>query len=312
MSIDMRIDRWIRNNVGNIPQGLIEKGLRKGTIKLNNKKVKSSKKLQLNDEIKIFKFNYKLNIKKKINNFIPTKQSVKQSENQIIDDNENFIVVNKKSGISVQGGTKSKKNLIDIFTKSKIFKNNKPFTVHRLDKDTSGILIIAKNRDSAKLLTTLFRLRKIYKTYLAISIGEIEKNFGQLEHDLIKYEGNKKIVEKAFSYFKVLDRNSNCSLVELKPITGRKHQLRKQLFAIGHPILGDNKYKLNQYNKYINKSLMLHAYKIKFMINKKKYTYKAEVPETFINVLKQKRLNFLNTWLNILLIYQKYCHNFVF
>tara|TARA_Y100000590_G_scaffold134843_1_gene154252 strand:+ start:429 stop:1316 length:888 start_codon:yes stop_codon:yes gene_type:complete len=295
MSIDMRIDRWIRNNVGNIPQGLIEKGLRKGTIKLNNKKVKSSKKLQLNDEIKIFKFNYKLNIKKKINNFIPTKQSVKQSENQIIDDNENFIVVNKKSGISVQGGTKSKKNLIDIFTKSKIFKNNKPFTVHRLDKDTSGILIIAKNRDSAKLLTTLFRLRKIYKTYLAISIGEIEKNFGQLEHDLIKYEGNKKIVEKAFSYFKVLDRNSNCSLVELKPITGRKHQLRKQLFAIGHPILGDNKYKLNQYNKYINKSLMLHAYKIKFMINKKKYTYKAEVPETFINVLKQKRLNFLNT-----------------
>ena len=295
MSIDMRIDRWIRNNVGNIPQGLIEKGLRKGTIKLNNKKVKSSKKLKLNDEIKIYKFNYKLNIKKKINHFIPTKQAIKQNENQIIDDNENFIVVNKKSGISVQGGTKSKKNLIDIFTKSKIFKNSKPFTVHRLDKDTSGILIIAKNRDSAKLLTTLFRLRKIHKTYLAISNGEIEKNFGQLEHDLIKYERNKKIVEKAFSYFKVLDRNSNCSLVELKPITGRKHQLRKQLFAIGHPILGDNKYKLNQYNKYINKNLMLHAYKIKFMINKKKYTYKAEVPETFINVLKLKRLNFLNT-----------------
>ena len=295
MSIDMRIDRWIRNNVGNIPQSLIEKELRKGAIKLNNKKVKSSKKLQLNDEIKLFKFNYRLNVKKKINNFIPNKQAVKQNENQIIDDNENFIVVNKKSGISVQSGTKSKKNLIDIFTKSKIFKNNKPFTVHRLDKDTSGILIIAKNRDSAKLLTTLFRLRKIYKTYLAISIGEIEKNFGQLEHDLIKYEGNKKIVEKAFSYFKVLDRNSNCSLVELKPITGRKHQLRKQLFAIGHPILGDNKYKLNQYNKYINKSLMLHAYKIKFMINKKKYTYKAEIPETFINVLKLKRLNFLNT-----------------
>ena len=64
MSIDMRIDRWIRNNVGNIPQSLIEKELRKGAIKLNNKKVKSSKKLQLNDEIKIFKFNYKLNIKK--------------------------------------------------------------------------------------------------------------------------------------------------------------------------------------------------------------------------------------------------------
>ena len=294
-SIDMRIDRWIRNNVGNLPQSLIEKCLRKGTIKLNNKKVQSSKKLQLNDEIKIFKFNFKLNIKKKNNKFIPSKDAVKQNENQIIDDNENFIVINKKSGISVQGGTKSKKNLIDIFTNSKKFKNSKPFSVHRLDKDTSGILIIAKNRDYAKLLTTLFRLRKIHKTYLAISNGEIEKNSGQLEHDLIKYEGNKKIVEKAFSYFRVLDRNSNCSLVELKPITGRKHQLRKQLFAIGHPILGDDKYKLNHYNKYINKNLMLHAYKIKFMINKKKYTYKAEFPETFINILRQKRLKFLNT-----------------
>ena len=96
----------------------------------------------------------------------------------IIDDNKDFIVVNKESGIAVQGGTKSKKNLIDIFSKSKIFENSKPYSVHRLDKDTSGVFIIAKNRDSAKLLTSLFRLRKIHKTYLAICYGELEKNKG--------------------------------------------------------------------------------------------------------------------------------------
>ena len=93
----------------------------------------------------------------------------------IIENNENFIVINKSSGISVQGGTKSKKNLIDIFAKSEIFKNSKPYSVHRLDKDTSGVFIIAKKRESAQLLTSLFRLRKVHKTYLAICHGELQK-----------------------------------------------------------------------------------------------------------------------------------------
>ena len=168
MSIGIRFDRWIRNHIGKIPQSLIEKDLRKGNIKLNQKKVKSSTKLKLNDEIVFFNFNYKFNLTKSSQKFNPTNEIIKESENQIIDDNENFVVINKKSGISVQGGTKSKKNLIDIFSKSKIFLNKKPYPVHRLDKSTSGVLIIAKNRETARLLTTLFRIRKIHKTYLAI------------------------------------------------------------------------------------------------------------------------------------------------
>ena len=93
----------------------------------------------------------------------------------IIDNNDNFVVINKTSGISVQGGTKSKKNLIDIFKKSKIFDGTKPYSVHRLDKETSGVFIIAKNRETAQLLTSLFRLRKVHKTYLAICHGELKK-----------------------------------------------------------------------------------------------------------------------------------------
>ena len=292
---DMRIDRWIRSKLGKIPQSLIEKSLRNGKIKLNNKKIKSSYRVKTDDLVELFNFNFKEQNKQINNKFIPSKEIIKDNEGLIIDDNEDFIVLNKAAGLSVQGGTKSKKNIIDIFAKSKIFENTKPFSVHRLDKDTSGAFIIAKHRASAQLLTSLFRLRKVHKTYLAICHGEILKNSGEWNSDLIRYEKNKPIVEKAKTFFKILDKNSNCSLVEMKPITGRKHQLRKQLYSIGHPIYGDDKYKLNKNEKGINKNLMLHSYQIKFMINSKKHTYTALLPDYFKKLIKTKRLKFLNS-----------------
>ena len=291
-SNDMRIDRWIRNHLGKIPQGLIEKNLRSGKIKLNRKKIKSSYKVKTNDKIELFNFNFEVkNIQKKLK-FEPSKDIIRSNEDLIIDNNDDFIILNKSSGISVQGGTKSKKNLIDIFAKSEIFKNSKPYSVHRLDKDTSGVFIIAKNRQSAQLLTSLFRLRKVHKTYLAICHGQIDKNSGEWNHDLIRYDGKKKIIEKSKTLFRVIDKNSEASLVELKPITGRKHQLRKQLYALGKPIFGDTKYILSNSNKGINKKLMLHSYEIKFKINDIKHTYTALLPDYFKKLLKTKRLNF--------------------
>jgi len=293
-SINMRIDRWIKNNIGQIPQALIEKDLRKGNIKINKKKSKSSTKLKLNDEIFFYKYNYEIFKKNLKSKFIPNKETLKINENSIIESNENFVVINKLSGVSVQGGTKSKKNLIDIFSKSKIFTDNKPFTVHRLDKDTSGILIIAKNRSSAQLFTSLFRLRKVHKTYLALCNGELNKDSGTLIHNLIRYDNKKKITEKAITHYKLLDTNLNCSLLELKPITGRKHQIRKQLLEIGHPIVGDRKYNLQEFNSSVNKNLMLHAYKIKFMIENKKFNFKASLPSYFLKSINAKKIKFLN------------------
>jgi len=288
----IRIDKWIRNFLGKVPQGLIEKSLRLGKIKLNSKKIKSYTKLNFKDVINVYdvKFEEK-NFKAKIE-YKPSNEIIKENEDLIIDDNENFIVLNKESGIAVQGGTKSKKNLIDIFTKSKVFENNKPYSVHRLDKDTSGVFIIAKNRDTAKLLTSLFRLRKIHKTYLAICYGELEMDKGTLDQDLVRYENSKKIIEKSKTIFKVLDKNSSCTLLEMNPITGRKHQLRKQLSLIGHPIYGDDKYTFEKKLKTKNKELMLHSYKIKFIINDKKHTYKALLPDYFKKLIKTKRLKF--------------------
>ena len=291
---DMRIDRWFRHSIGHIPQSLIEKNLRAGKIKLNKKKIKSSHKIKTNDKIDLFNVNFKENIVQKKIKFQPSKEIIKSNENQIIENNDDFIVLNKSSGISVQGGTKSKKNLVDIFAKSEIFKHTKPYSVHRLDKDTSGVFIMGKTRECAQLLTSLFRLRKVHKTYLAICHGELDIDSGEWNDDLIRYDGDKKIVEKAKTFFKVLDKNSEASLVELKPITGRKHQLRKQLYAVGQPIFGDTKYKLSNSNKGINKNLMLHSYQIKFKINDIKHTYTALLPDYFKKLLKTKRLNFSN------------------
>ncbi len=291
---DMRIDRWIRNNIGKIPQGLIEKNLRNAKIKVNNKKIKSSYKVKTNDEIDFYNFDYKEKIVQKKIKFNPSEEIIKKNEDLIIDNNDDFIVINKSAGISVQGGTKSKKNLIDIFTKSEIFQNTKPFSVHRLDKDTSGVFIMAKHRKSAQLLTSLFRLRKVHKTYLAICHGELNKDSGEWNNNLTRYENNKPIIETAKTIYKVLDKNSICSLIEMKPITGRKHQLRKQLYEVGNPIYGDQKYKFNNNDKAINKNLMLHSYQIKFMINDKKYTYTALLPDYFKKLLKTKRLKFID------------------
>ncbi len=289
---DMRIDRWTRLKIGKIPQGLIEKYLRSGKIKINKKKIKSSTKVKTNDIVSFFNLDFKETIVQKKIKFEPSKEIIRSNEDQIIDNNENFVVLNKSSGISVQGGTKSKKNLVDIFAKSEIFQGTKPYSVHRLDKDTSGVFVMAKTRESAQLLTSLFRLRKVHKTYLAICHGELNKDSGEWNDDLIRYDGDKKIIEKAKTIYKVLDKNSEASLVELKPITGRKHQLRKQLYALGQPIFGDIKYKISNSSRGLNKNLMLHSYQIKFIIDDIKHTYTALLPDYFRKLLKTKRLRF--------------------
>ena len=251
-------------------------------------------KVKTNDKIELFSFNFEEKLYQKKILFNPSNEVIKSNEKLIIDNNDNFIVLNKNAGISVQGGTKSKKNLIDIFSKSEIFQNTKPYTVHRLDKDTSGVFLIAKNRETAQLLTSLFRLRKVHKTYLAICNGELEKNSGEWNDELVRFDNKKKIFEKAQTTFKVIDKNSSATFLKMKPVTGRKHQLRKQLSNIGHPIYGDTKYTSKFFSQGLNKNLMLHSYEIKFMINDRKYTYKAIPPDYFQKFLKTKRLKNLN------------------
>lgn len=289
--VNSRLDRWFKKNFCEVPQSLIEKNIRKGKIKVNNKKRKGSYKLNKNDRVTVHNLNFTENLNKKnIIKYKATKKDLSSSSNMFIENNENFVVINKPAGIAVQSGTKSIKNIIDILRHTKEFEGMSPYTVHRIDKETTGVLIVAKNRKYAQLFTSLFRIRKIHKTYLGIVLGELEINKGTLIDDLIHYEGNKKIKSEAITQFNVIDKNNNYTLLKLHPQTGRKHQLRKQLFVRGYPILGDSKYRMSNNNQSKKSILMLHAYKINFSISGTKYSYIAEPPLPFKNVLKEKYL----------------------
>ncbi len=287
-----RFDKWFKINVKEIPQSLIEKIIRLNKVKVNKKKIKSSYRIQSGDIVEVYNISmFKINNRPKVLKYKPTRKEVDFYDDYIIENNENFMVINKPAGIAVQSGTKSFRNIIDILKDTKYFKNYKPYIVHRLDKETSGLLVVAKTREYAQLFTSLFRIRKIHKTYVALTYGKISKLKDTLRDNLVSYDNNKKIIQKAISYLKVLRYSDNYSYVELNPITGRKHQLRKQLYNIGNPIVGDDKYFLNRKvkkGKIKNKNLMLHAYKIKFMINNTQYSFKAKYNKEFENFLKKE------------------------
>ena len=285
---ESRLDKWFKNEILDLPHSLLEKILRQNKVKVNKKKTKSSYRLQKGDLIEIYDISKLKPVDKKVKiKYLPKKKEIGIYDDYVIEDNENFIVINKPTGIPVQPGTKSFKNIIDILKNSKYFENSKPFIVHRLDKETSGVLIIAKNRKYAQLFTSLFRIRKIHKTYLAIVYGKVDKSLKVMKDDLIYYENNKKFFQKAISNLKIIKSNESYSYLELNPITGRKHQLRKQLLKIGNPIIGDDKYYLNDRKRVKIKNLMLHAYKIKFMINNVQYNFKAKYNYPFKDFLKK-------------------------
>ena len=287
-----RFDKWFKAKIISLPQSLIEKIIRLNKVKINKKKVKSSYRVQYGDIVEIYDISkFKENNRPKILKYKPSKKEINIYNDFIIENNENFIIINKPAGIAVQSGTKSFKNIIDILKDSKYFLNQKPYIVHRLDKETSGILIVAKTREYAQLFTSLFRIRKIHKTYVALTHGKVSKLKTTLKDDLILYENNKRIVQKAISHLKILKSSDKYSYVELNPITGRKHQLRKQLYNIGNPIVGDDKYFINRKLSRIktkSRSLMLHAYKIKFMINNTQYNFKAKYNKNFEDFLKRE------------------------
>jgi len=273
-----RIDKWIKLNINKFPQSYIEKILRKKKITVNKKKVLASYNLKLNDKIYV-RLNYKFSEKKDTFKYVPTKKDIKDICKDILYQNEDYIVLSKPSGIAVQSGTKTGKNVIDILN----YKNNKFFIVHRLDKDTSGLLLIAKNRYTARYLSEQFSLRQIKKKYLAILKGEFKEKSGKIVSKFINKNKNKNLI--SISDFKILSRNKFYTLIDINLITGRKHQIRKQFKDLNYPIVGDK-----IYGKKENVKLMLHSYMIEFKLRNKKMTYKSEIPEYFLNFLKKINL----------------------
>ncbi len=285
---DQRLDKFLKRFFSNLNQSFIEKNIRKKNILINNKITKSNYNLKETDIIIIknyTKASYS-NFKPKKNRISTSKSILYNFEKSKLYEDNNFIVLDKWSGISTQGGTKIVESIDSIIKNISINFN----LVHRLDKETSGLLIISKNLKFTKIFGNLFKSQAIKKIYIAICAGKpkIKESYVDL---LIPYK-KKEIGVVSKTYYKVLHYNNKFSLIQFEPHTGKKHQIRIVAKKLGCPIIGDKKYNLNNSNK--NEKLKLNARNLYFKINDKKFNFSSKLPKDFINFLKLKNLKYLD------------------
>ncbi|MFN7039508.1 MAG: RluA family pseudouridine synthase [Alphaproteobacteria bacterium] len=299
---DVRIDRLLKRHFPMLSQGSIEKSLRNGLIKLDNIKVPSNHRVKSEQTIEIAKILTEVEIANKPKPTIKiSENSLKDLRNSIIFTNEDMVVLNKPSGMASQGGSKIK-NSIDVAIKQlPEFKDAFPKLVHRLDKDTSGVMVLALNHFSAAKLAEGFKKKTINKKYLALVIGRPPKNEGVIDEPIAKisennYDKIKAVTtgDKAITYYKVIDSLSNkASLIEFTPVTGRTHQIRVHAKILGTPIIGDIKY------GYIDDSLnipqnILHLHSALIEIDdlrNKNYSFSAPLPKHMKESIKMLGLN---------------------
>jgi len=305
----LRLDKFLCQNF-DIPFGLAQKLIREKKVKVNKVRVDASYKTQDADHVEVFAdLKPRLNTEKKKPQV--SAQKIKNFLASIIYQDENLIAVNKPSGLATQGGSGIEISVDDLLFCLKNLpnknlgdnsqlatspaksgpENDSPQLVHRLDKDTSGILLIARNKKTAEFLTASFKNKTIEKTYLALVAGVVKKTEGVIKIPLRKkFVGkNEKVYpdfeegKEAITNFKVLKTYYDHSALELNPITGRTHQLRVHCKEIGHPIVNDIKYGgIDVARKEIANRLCLHAYKIKLTdYFGKELVIESEIPEFF-------------------------------
>jgi len=289
----LRLDKFLCKKF-DISFALAQKLIREKKVKVNGARVDSAYKIKDADQVEIFSDlkNRRENQKQR------TKISTAKMQkflSWIIFEDENLIALDKPSGLATQGGSGIDVSVDDfLFHQNSIIpkhearstKHEKWQLVHRLDKDTSGILLIAKNAKSTEFLTEAFKNKTIKKTYLALVYGIPKKSHGIINIPLRKkIQGkNEKVSpdfeegKEAITEFKVLKSFTDYSLLELKPLTGRTHQLRVHCKEIGHPIINDVKYGGKKVlRKDISDRLCLHAHEIKIG----KLKIKTKLPELF-------------------------------
>jgi 23S rRNA pseudouridine1911/1915/1917 synthase len=305
--VDIRLDKFLSREFfsprkialqsrGKRSRGEIIKNIKEGSILINEKKVKPSYSLKENDTIII-------NFKTVPSKLVPNKNIAFE----IIYQDKNIVAINKPAGLKVHpssieedntlvNGLLSKFPEIENVNDGSCGSSLRPGIIHRLDQDTSGIMIVARNQKSFNKLKEIFQIRKIIKKYLALVLGKIKDKKGFIEKPIARSSSYKKqtiagrktktIIRKAVTEYKVIQEFSDFSLVEVWPKTGRMHQIRIHFFSLGNPVAGDKKYKLKKLSKIIlPKRQLLHAEKLDFELFDKKYSFSAELPQDFKDFL---------------------------
>lgn len=287
---NMRLDKFLCAEF-DISFGIAQKLIREKKIKVNGKREDATYKTVDEDEIAIFadveKRDKEIKHKPQI-----SPEKIKKFLSYIIYQDEHMVAINKPSGLAVQGGSSIDISVDDLLIALKTLnKDYKPALVHRLDKDTSGILLIALNSEAAEFLTKSFKEKTITKTYLALVVGEVKKKEGEIRIPLRKkFVGkNEKVYPDfeqgkiAITKYKLLKNFLGFSSLELSPITGRTHQLRVHCKEMGHAIINDVKYGgLACVNKNLSKRMCLHAYKVEIAdYYGKLLSIKTEFPEFY-------------------------------
>ncbi|MFA6285012.1 MAG: RNA pseudouridine synthase [Parcubacteria group bacterium] len=221
---------------------------------------------------------------------------------KIIFQNKDLIAVDKPAGLSVHPGVNtSERTLVDFLLEKFPEIENvgddprvRPGIVHRLDKDTSGVMVVARNQKAFEYLKDLFKNRKIEKKYLAVVHGKLKEKEGRVEGEMGRSKkdfrkqalvrGKISVRKERYSltFYKVKKEFEKCSLLEVSPKTGRMHQIRVHLHSIGHPIVGDKKYTFKEFKNIDAPRMFLHAASISFIgPNKEKYFFESKPPEEF-------------------------------
>lgn len=264
----IRIDRWFQRHFPEFSHNAIEKALRKGQIKVDGKKVKSNYRVEEGQVVRVPPVPKAIDgVEKHDKKF--SDRDIELIAKSIIYEDNHIIVINKPQGLAVQGGSKVTKS-VDKMMVQYMDGRGEAKLVHRIDRDTSGILVLAKSSASAAKLTEMFRNKDLQKIYLAVTAGVPVDSRGEINMPLIKEgEGIEKVVvsskgQKALTLYKVIDKAFNkAALIEASPVTGRTHQIRVHLEAIGCPILGDGKYGGREaFINGVSNKLHLHAYKM--------------------------------------------------
>ena len=271
---DSRIDSFLIKFLS-LPKSLIHKDLRKGRIKVNKKKVKFDYRLLAKDEVILFK-DYKINRSKEDKSI--DNRLVAKFKKSILLKSSDYLIIDKWNGIASQGGSKIVVSIDDIIKKFNV-DNSRLRLVHRLDKDTSGIMMFALSIQSSRYFYDLFSNRKIKKIYYAIVENKPPKNKGTFKDQIIE-KGVNLNAETKYEVVKQLP--GSLYLLKLSPRTGRKHQIRIHCSINGCPILSDQKYNNSSNYKDRNNKLFLHAGEIEFKDQLgKKINVKAALPAHF-------------------------------